>query len=594
VIGRDFDASLLERVLAFEEDRFLAALDEALAAGLVADAPADPGHYSFSHTLIRETLYESMSATRRARMHRRVGAALEASGSKHLSALAYHFTRAADPEDSERAIRYALQAGEEATNMLALEQAADHYAKALEVLQRFEPDAVRRRCDVLLALGEAQVRSGERPRAWTTFREAAALAADLGDGAALARAAIGASRRFIQPPGLVDEELIGLLERALEMTADSPSVTRIELLTRLCGTLYYSDRGEQMKRLSAQATVLAAELGDRRGDALAAAARRRAYWGPGHLERRLADSTQLLQAARDAGDLEMTLQGNGWLAVDLLESGDLAGVDAQIEAITAGAQELRQPLFLWNAAVWRAMRALLAGHLEQADAFATEALGSGIRPEGITAPQYYAVQLLAIRREQLRMAELEPAVRDLVADNPVRPAWRAALATLLCEAQRTDEARAEFEILAAEDFADIAPDGDWMISMTLLADVATELGDAERAGRLYEMLLPYGQGNVVIGLGAVCLGSTARYLGRLATAMGEETEAIQLLEHALERNTLLKSPVHIAHTQLDYARVLGDGAQARTLIEAADRAARELELPLVARRAQRQREQLQG
>ena len=89
----------------------------------------------------------------------------------------YHFTRAAEPEDAELAIRYALQAGEQATAMLAHEQAADHYARALEVLVQFDPDAASRRCDLLLALGEAQVRSGERPRAWTTFREAATLAA---------------------------------------------------------------------------------------------------------------------------------------------------------------------------------------------------------------------------------------------------------------------------------------------------------------------------------------------------------------------------------------------------------------------------------
>jgi tetratricopeptide (TPR) repeat protein len=179
-----------------------------------------------------------------------------------------------------------------------------------------------------------------------------------------------------------------------------------------------------------------------------------------------------------------------------------------------------------------------------------------------------------------------------VTGNPVRPGWRAALATLLYETDRVEEAAEELEVLAAHGFADIPPDGDWMIAMTLLSDLATELGDAERAARLYELLLPYGRGNVVIGLGAVCLGATARYLGRLATTMGEEAEAVQLLERALERNTTLKAPVLIAHTQLDYARTLGPGTQATTLIDAAQRAAGELDLPLVARRAQRLRSQL--
>ncbi len=205
------------------------------------------------------------------------------------------------------------------------------------------------------------------------------------------------------------------------------------------------------------------------------------------------------------------------------------------------------------------MRSLLAGHLDQADTFASEALSSGIRPEGITAPQYYAVQLLAIRREQLRIAELEPAVRELVATNPHRPAWRAALATVLCETDRLDEAAAELDVLARQDFADIPPDGDWMVAMTLLADVASELGDAGARGADVRAAAALRSSNVVIGLAAVCLGATARYLGRLAMAMGEQAEAIQLLQRALERNIILKAPIQVAHTELDLARVLGPG-----------------------------------
>jgi DNA-binding SARP family transcriptional activator len=590
VIGRDFDAALLERVLALDEDRFLGALEESLGTGLVDESPSERGRYGFSHALIRETLYEGMSAARRARIHRRVGVALEEMDShppaRHVNELAHHFTRAAQPEDAERAIRYAVQAGEQATMMLAHEQATDHYAHALEVLEQFEPEALDRRCGLLLELGEARVRCGERPRAWPDFREAAALAARLGDREALARAAIGASRHYLQPPGVVDDELIGMLDQALAMMTDERTVMRVRLLSRLCGALYYSAERERMKDLSAEATEIAVELGDPLATALAAAARRRAYWDPINLERRLADSTQLLRSALEASDTELVLQGHAWLVVDLLERGDPAGVDAQIDGFVAGARELRQPLFMWQAAVWRAMRALLAGHLSTADRLASEALASGIRPEGLTAPQYYAIQLLAIRREQARMAELESAVRELVKSNSARPAWRAGLATLLYETGRPDEARAEFELLAAERFADIPHDGDWMIAMTLLADVATELADAERAQLLHELLLPYRGANVVIGIAAVCLGSTERYLGRLATTLGDQAMAVEHLEAAIRANTALGAPVQLAHTQLDYARAFSAGPKARARVAAAERTALELHLPAVARRVE--------
>ena len=596
VIGRDFDAGLLERVLGFDEDRFLAALEDALDAGLVAEAPGDPGRYSFAHALIRETLYEGMSSARRARVHRRVGAALESAPAhpdeSQIGALALHFTRAAEPEDAERAIRYGLQAGEQATAMLANEEAAAHYARALEVLDRSDPEALRRRCDLLLELGEAQVRSGERPLAWATFREAATLAAQLGDKGSLARAAIGASRRYVQPPGVIDEELIAMMEQAAEMTADERTVTRVRLLSRLCGALYFSDRRDQMVALSLEATEIAAELNEPQAIALAAAARRRAYWGPGDLERRLADSTLLLRAAREAGDLELSLQGHAWLVVDLLERGDRKGVEVQIDAFSVGAESLRQPLYLWNAAVWQAMRALMDGHLDEAEQLAAAAVSSGIRSEGVTAPQYYAVQVLYLRREQARMGELEDPVRDALGTNAERAAWRAGLSLLLHETGRTEEARAEFERLARDDFAGIPRDGDWMVVTALAADLAHAFDDAPRAAVLYDLLTPFADTNVVIGLGAVCLGATSRYLGRLALTLGRRADAVAHLRDAVAANASLQAMVELAHSWVDLAEALGAGGEAVELLERAEAAAAERRLPAVARRAAVVRERL--
>ena len=585
VIGRDVDEDLLERVVSLSEDDFLNALDAALAARLVVESPRRPGMYSFSHALIRETLYDGMSAPRRARIHRRVGQALEGQGAnRNLTALALHFTRAADAEDAEKAIEYARRAGEQASAMLAHEDAAGHYARALEVQERFLPEDTPTRCELLLALGGARVRSGERPLAWAAFREAATLAVRLGDRDTVARAAIGASTRYIQPPGVIDEELISLLEQALELIGDEHSVVRVRLLARLCGALYYSPRRAEMRTIAAETTAIAEEVGLPEARALAAAARRRAFWGPAYLEQRLSDSTELLTLAREAGDLELELQGHAWLVVDLLEHGYWGAVDAQIEAFTAGAERLRQPLYVWNAAVWRAMRALLEGRLEQADRLAAEALAIGSHAETVTAPQYYAIQLLGIRQEQGRMGELEVPARELVASNPHRPAWRAALAALLADGDRSEEAQREVDALAAQGFEDIPQDGDWLIAMTLLADCCAELKDETRATQLYELLLPYRGVNVVIGLAAVCMGSAARYLGRLAVAMGRNQEAAEHFERALVANAALKAPVFLAHTQIDFGAALGRGPRANKLIDDAARTAQRLALPRVSRR----------
>ena len=196
------------------------------------------------------------------------------------------------------------------------------------------------------------MRGGERVAPWPAFREAAALAAQLGDGEALARAAIGASRRYVQPPGIVDEELIALLEQALEMTARrARRVMRVRLLARLCGALYYSPERDRMRRSSAEATELAAELDDPEAPALAAAARRRAFWDPFHLEQRLADSTELLHAAREAGrHRARASRATPGSSSTCSSTATARRSTPRSRRSPPAPSELRQPLYLWQVA----------------------------------------------------------------------------------------------------------------------------------------------------------------------------------------------------------------------------------------------------
>jgi DNA-binding SARP family transcriptional activator len=596
VLGRDVDAALLERVVLLAEEDFLSALEEALAAGLLVESDENPDSYVFSHALIRETLYEGMSIPRRARIHKRVGEAIEATQGRrqgrYLPELAHHFTRGvADEEDAEEAIAYALRAGEQATTMLAHEEAAEHYARALDVQGRFQPEAAERRCELLLALGEARVRGGERAQASTAFREAAALAERLNDGAALARAAIGASQRYVQPAGVVDTDLIAMIERALELQPDRTPM-RARLLACLCGAIYYSPERARMPVLSQEAVEIADELGDPEARAYACGARRRVLWDAPHLQERVEVSTEMLTLARQIGNLELQLQAHAWLVVDLLERGDRDAVEAQMQAFKEGADRLRQPLFEWNSLLWEATRALLAGSLDRADRLAAEALAAGGPAEAVTASQYYAIQLLAIRRDQGRMGELEQPARQMVAGNPGRPAWRAALASLLCEEGRWTEAEEEFERLAAHDFEDVPRDLDWMIAMTLLSDVCADLGDARRATLLYASLETYGEVSVVIGFAAACLGSAASFLGRLAATMGRSDLAARHFERALQINEELRAPACLARTQVDYAGAIlssgerGSDPRAEELLAAATKTAGELGLGAVARKVE--------
>ena len=102
-------------------DRLLEALEEAMAARVIAELPRSPDQYWFSHALIRETLYEELSTTRRVRLHRQIGEALEELDAEgNLPQLAYHFAEAAPGGDVEKAVDYARRAGEKAVALYRL------------------------------------------------------------------------------------------------------------------------------------------------------------------------------------------------------------------------------------------------------------------------------------------------------------------------------------------------------------------------------------------------------------------------------------------------------------------------------------------
>ena len=85
-----------------------------MAARLVGELPDRGGRLRFAHMLIRDAVYEELPATRRLRLHREIGEALEAlyAGNlePHLAELAHHYLLAG-AAGAERAIRYAAAAG---------------------------------------------------------------------------------------------------------------------------------------------------------------------------------------------------------------------------------------------------------------------------------------------------------------------------------------------------------------------------------------------------------------------------------------------------------------------------------------------------
>ena len=192
VLGREFRFDLLARIGRFDEDELLDALDAARAAGVVVEVVGDVGRLSFSHALVREALYDKLSATRRVRLHLQAAEALERfsdPANLPLGDLAYHFTQAAPVGDAAaQAIKYATRAAERAVTALAQNEAARFYDMALTALP-FKPGTGSEglATDLHALRGDALATIGNWPEAKQSF---AAALQNLGPGNLQRRAQI--------------------------------------------------------------------------------------------------------------------------------------------------------------------------------------------------------------------------------------------------------------------------------------------------------------------------------------------------------------------------------------------------------------------
>jgi AAA ATPase-like protein len=598
VLGKEFSLPALERASDLPRERLIELLDEAELRGSVERKPGALGRYRFGHALIREVLYEGLTATGRMELHRQVGAGLEALYAAdplpHLAELAHHFLEAAPAGDPDKAIDYAAGAGDRAMALLAFEEAARRYRQALDALALKEPSDQSVRCNLLLALGGALGAAGDPEASRATFREAAELARRLEQPDKEAEAALGFAGRH-WTVGATDEATVRMLERALAGLGAEDSPLRAELLGRLATALYYSPQRERSAPLGQEAVDIARRIGDEARLARALDARLAADWRPDNLDERLPRATEVVELAERVDDPETALRGRVFRVTCLLEGADAANADIEIEAAARLAEELRQPRFIWHTTLLKTLRVLMAGRLEEAEALAGRALEAGRHADERSAVQLYTAQFGMVRQMQGRVEDLEPLeppIRRFVEEFPALPAWRCILALLYWELGREADARLQFELAAAREWTDLPHDSSWLPGLSRGAELCARLGNLDAAPRLYELLLPYKDRIVINGRVANhSLGPAARQLGMLAATMSGWDEGEAHFERAIELGLQMGERPLRANTQFDYASMLlardaeGDRSRASELLERAAETAEELGMVALAEKA---------
>jgi tetratricopeptide (TPR) repeat protein len=144
VLGREFALNALARMGGLSVAELLDQLDEAVTARVVSDVPGAPDRLRFSHVLIRDTLYDRLTAARRVQLHGLAADVLEElygdsleghqeETPENVLALARHCYEAGAPT---RAIAYYRRGAELALRVFAYYEAEEALTRAVDLLHQ--------------------------------------------------------------------------------------------------------------------------------------------------------------------------------------------------------------------------------------------------------------------------------------------------------------------------------------------------------------------------------------------------------------------------------------------------------------------------
>ena len=534
VLGREFTLAAAAEVAELSRESALDLVDDAARAGVLEVSPDDAASWRFTHSLFREGAYAGIAAGERVRLHLRAAERLEREHAAALDAvmaeLAHHHHRALALGDPERALDRALRAAEQAAQLGAWEQAAQHYEQAVAALGHVGSVDPARRLGVLLALGETCRLSGERRRRREVLSQATALARALGRTEDLARAAIAFSD--LQDWGVRDDEARSAVSEALDAIGDSPGVARAQLLTRLA----YSEvrrAHDVAQTIAREAVGLAREAADPEALQDALYVLHFALGGPDHTAERERLAEEIARVAPDSRSGDRALISVLDVASDHLMLGNAAAARALRERADAIVGERPPPASHWQRGVYDTGIALLEGRFDDAVALARDTYVVGRRVEHPYAPLVLNGHRATLARERGDFAELlaifEPAMG--AREGPL--AWvQAMVARAQLALGREREARALFESLARSAFVDVPRNLRWTATIVELALLCAELDDAARAKSLHALLAPVEHQHGVLPI-AICYGGPVSFaLACLCETLGQREDAAALYEQA--------------------------------------------------------------
>jgi tetratricopeptide (TPR) repeat protein len=527
--------------------------------------------FSYRHALLKDVAYTRLSRSDRARLHLLFAKWLEQQPScaelacelvgNHYSDALKNASTLTDnvgedlsrPEVSSLAATWLERAAKQALAS-APQSSTTLFIRCLGLTSE---DSLSDRLRLSLQLGEAFRRSGDLESAMMTFESSAIQSIAAQDQKTLVAAAIGYEDALFAsrlPRTKWGDKSTSLLTAALEALNGEENGVRARALASLGRSQIYGSDPKDGVTHSIGAVEMARRTEDSSALAYALLALRSSHIAPESLQQRLQEVAELVQAARRGGDKEMELEGQRLRLLDLLELGEISEARKVCRQAVSLIEELRRPMYFWYPPMWESMFALSVGAFKEAEAKIQHFREEGERWRYRDVDLVYGVQLFQLHKDCGHPERARETIEKIGAKSG-SPDWSPILGLLYAELGLRKNARIQFDVYAPS-FTSIPSDLRWSYIMALLCEICAYLRDRKNAVTIYRLLLPWANHNIVLGSGALYLGSASYFLGLAARTSDDFTTAIEHFRAAVGMNKETGTLPAELRSRLELARTL--------------------------------------
>lgn len=138
VIGREFNLEHLASLLCQSEEQIAPGLDRLHQRRLIDRIDLENHSYRFTHALVHQTVYQSITRSQRRTLHQRFAALLQKTGDTigNADVIAWHL---GETGDYVEAIQWWLRGGRDAATLAAYSEAISHFERGLQLIDQL-PD----------------------------------------------------------------------------------------------------------------------------------------------------------------------------------------------------------------------------------------------------------------------------------------------------------------------------------------------------------------------------------------------------------------------------------------------------------------------